>query len=60
MGPALHASGVNDSTSSLTTYTYSPDIHVTAGDQYIAFVTNQPGRVSLGGTGSSLMQGSIA
>jgi hypothetical protein len=57
IGPALYTSGVGDTTSSLTTYTYSPDMHVTAGAQYIAFVTNQPGRISLGGSGSGLMQG---
>jgi hypothetical protein len=33
IGPALYTSGVGDTTSSLTTYTYSPDMHVTAGDQ---------------------------
>ena len=56
IGPALYTSGVGDTTSSLTTYTYSPDMHVTAGDQYVAFVTNQPGGISLGGSGSGLMQ----
>jgi hypothetical protein len=56
MGPALYTSGVKDTTSSLTTYTYSPDIGVTAGDQYIAFVTNQLGGDPLGGPGAGLMQ----
>jgi hypothetical protein len=35
----------------MTTYTYTPDINVSVGASYIAFVTNQPGPsgVSLGG-----------
>lgn len=32
-GPPLNTGGVNDAASSLMTYTYSPDIRVTAGDK---------------------------
>lgn len=57
-GPALYTSGVDMTTSSLTTYTYTPDITVTVGASYIAFVTNQPGPsgVSLGGSGVGDME----
>jgi hypothetical protein len=43
IGPALYTSGVGDTTSSLTTYTYSPDMHVTAGAQLHRF-RDQPAR----------------
>jgi hypothetical protein len=33
MGPALYTCGVNDTTSLLATYAYSPDVHVTPGDR---------------------------
>jgi hypothetical protein len=52
-GPALFTSSVFYATTSpiLTTYTFAPGVSTSAGTQYIAFVTNQPGGVSLGGSG---------
>jgi hypothetical protein len=55
IGPALFTSDVLTTTSTLTSYTFNPDISVTAGNQYIAFVTNQPNGVSLGGSGLGIM-----
>jgi hypothetical protein len=53
-GPALFTSTEDTTTASLVTYT--PYIRVTPGSEYIAFVTNQPGGVSLGGMGVGEMQ----
>jgi PEP-CTERM motif len=55
-GPALFTSTVDTTTTSLVTHTYTPDIRLTPGSEYIAFVTNQPEGLSLGGTGSGFMQ----
>jgi hypothetical protein len=55
-GAALYTSGVDTTTSTMTTYTFTSDIGVTPGDQYIAFVTNQPGGTSLGGSGVGFME----
>lgn len=57
-GSALFTSGVDNTTSSLMTYTWTPNINVTPGQSYIAFVTNQPGPsgTPLGGTGTGEMQ----
>jgi hypothetical protein len=57
-GPALYTSGVEATTGAITPYTFSPDIMLTTGDSYIAFVTNQPGGVSLGGSGNGNMEAS--
>ena len=50
-GPALYTSGVQTTTGSLTPYTFTTNIAVTTGSSYIAFITNQPGGVGLGGSG---------
>jgi hypothetical protein len=51
VGPALYTSGVQDTTTTMMTYTWDPDITLTTGDEYIAFVTNQPFGSTLGGSG---------
>src|SRR5262249_17536700 len=56
-GPALFTSGTLTTTATETAYTFSPNIAVTPGQQYIAFVTNQPNGMTLGGTGSGGMSG---
>ena len=56
VGPALYTSGVQNTTLTMTTYTWIPDITLTTGDEYIAFVTNQPFGVSLGGSGDGAME----
>ncbi len=52
IGPSLFTSGIVLTPlplDSFATYVFSPSIPVTAGHQYIAFVTNQPDGVPLGG-----------
>jgi hypothetical protein len=56
VGSALYTSGTFNTTGSFTTYTFTPDIDLVAGDQYIAFVTNEPDGVSLGGSGYGAME----
>lgn len=52
-GPALFTSSPPDTTTTLmTTFDFLPGIAVTAGQQYVAFVTNQPFGVPLGGVGA--------
>ena len=58
VGSALFTSSTQTSTVALTTFTFSPDITLTSGDQYLAFVTNDPNGVSLGN--SSPTAGSTA
>ena len=48
VGSALFTSSTQTSTVALTTFTFSPDITLTPGDQYLALVTNDPNGVSLG------------
>lgn len=60
VGPALFTSGVQDTTTSLTTFEWTPDITLISGDQYIAFVTNQPSGVGLGGSGNGEMAAGAA
>ena len=50
-GSALYTSGVSSTPPTLTPFTFDPDVPVIAGDSYIAFVTNEPDGVSLGGSG---------
>jgi hypothetical protein len=57
-GPALYTSGINNLTATLTAYTFTPNLSLTLGNAYVAFVTNQPNNVSLGGTGSGFMAAS--
>lgn len=55
-GPALFTSGPPITTTpSMTTYDFFVGIPVTAGQQYIALVTNQPFGVALGGVGLGAM-----
>jgi hypothetical protein len=56
VGPALFTSSVYATTTTMQQYTFTADIPLTPGDMYIAFVTNQPNGVSLGGTGSGYME----
>jgi hypothetical protein len=55
-GFALYTSAANILVANLKTYTFTADIAVTEGASYIAFVTSQPGGVSLGGSWSGWMQ----
>ncbi len=50
-GPSLYTSAVllSPPINNFATYVFSPSIPVIAGQQYIAFVTNQPDGVPLGG-----------
>ena len=57
-GPALYTSGIDNLTAILTSYTFNPNISLVAGNLYVAFVTNQPNNVSLGGTGTGYMAAS--
>jgi hypothetical protein len=57
-GPALYTSGIDTLTGTLTSYTFNPNIGLIAGNLYVAFVTNQPSGVSLGGSGSGYMAAS--
>jgi PEP-CTERM motif len=57
-GSALYTSGLFNTTLSLTPYTFTPNISLTASDQYVAFVTNEPNGVSLGGSGNGEMEAS--
>src|SRR5450830_881997 len=50
-GSALYTSASKNTSSNSTAFTFAPDIALTAGDMYIAMVTNQPNGVSLGGSG---------
>ena len=54
-GPALFTSPTLATTTTVDTYTFTPNISLIAGNQYIAFVTNQPDGVGLGGSGLGLM-----
>jgi hypothetical protein len=56
VGSALYTSVTSNTTTTLTTFTFSPDMVLIPGDQYIAFVTNQPSGVSLGGSGFGYME----
>jgi len=56
-GPALFTSGTLNTAPTETPYTFTPNVGVTAGQQYIAFVTNQPNGASLGGSGYGDMAG---
>jgi hypothetical protein len=56
VGSALYTSAILDTTTTLTTYTFSPNISLIPGDQYIAFATNEPSGVSLGGSGEAAME----
>ncbi len=56
VGPALYTSGVQDTTTTMTTYTWDPNLTLTTGDEYIAFVTNQPFGSGLGGHGDGQME----
>jgi len=47
-GSPLYTSGTLETTGSPLLYSFTTDINLIAGDQYIAFVTNQPFGVSLG------------
>jgi hypothetical protein len=55
VGPALYTSGVSVVPGSLTTFTYTPGVTLTAGQAYIAIVTPDPGGVNLGGSGVAYM-----
>ena len=54
-GSALFTSPTLDTTTFVEAYTFTPNISLIAGDQYIAFVTNQPNGVGLGGSGEGVM-----
>ena len=56
VGPAFYESAVQNTTNSLTTYTFNPNVGLIAGQQYLALVSNQPHGASLGGSGSGLME----
>jgi hypothetical protein len=57
VGPALYTSSVQTlSSSQFTTYTFDPNVALTQGDEYIAFVTDAPNGTSLGGTGTAEME----
>jgi hypothetical protein len=55
-GSALYTSAEQYTTLTMTTYTWYPDIALTPGNEYIAFVTNQPLGVTLGGLGDGAME----
>ena len=55
IGPSLFTSSVLNTTTSTTTYTFTPDIVLTPGVEYVALFTNQPNGVALGGTGFGSM-----
>ena len=57
-GPALFTSPTLATTTTVDTYTFTADISLIAGNQYIAFVTNQPDGVGLGGSGLGVMAAS--
>jgi hypothetical protein len=57
-GPALYTSGLNTLTATLTAYTFTPNITLTVGNAYVAFITNQPNNVSLGGSGTGYIAAS--
>jgi hypothetical protein len=57
-GPALYTSGVTALTATLTSYTFTPNLSLSSGSLYVAFVTNQPNGVSLGGSGTGYMAAS--
>jgi hypothetical protein len=46
-------------TPTLTSYTFTPNLSLIAGDKYIAIFTNQPDGVSLGGSGSGFAEGTL-
>jgi hypothetical protein len=48
VGAALYTSAVALTAPVLTTYTFTPNVNLVAGEQYIAVITNEPNGVSLG------------
>jgi hypothetical protein len=58
-GNALYTSAIQTITGSMLTTTYSSGISLTPGQQYIAFVTPNPGGVALGGSGYGFMAGNL-
>ena len=59
VGGALYTSATMTTTSTMSAFTFSPNITLTPGAEYIAFVTNEPNGVSLGGRGVGLMEDGI-
>jgi PEP-CTERM motif len=60
VGAALYTSAVEVVPATDTTFTFSPGITLTAGAQYIALVTPDPGGVALGGFGYAQMASGVA
>jgi hypothetical protein len=54
-GAALYTSAIHSVTSTLTAFTFAPNIMLTQGASYVATVTNRPFNVGLGGSGSGTM-----
>jgi hypothetical protein len=59
-GSPLFTSGVLNTAATETPFTFTPNVGVTAGQQYIALVTNQPNGVGLGGSGNGVMAATLS
>ncbi len=55
-GSALYTSTILQTTTNMLAYTFNADVSLTAGSSYIAFLTNQPNGVGLGGSGYGFME----
>jgi len=55
-GSALYTSAILQTTTNMLAYTFNADVSLTAGNSYIAFLTNQPNGVGLGGSGYGFME----
>jgi hypothetical protein len=61
VGGPLYTSAIVDlTTSTFSAFTFSPDITLTPGTEYVALVTNDPNGVSLGGYGGGLIAAGTA